>query len=103
MIEEIIALLRLTADLIVIDSPPVIGIPDSSLIVNHVDRVLLCVEAARTEKQVLQRTLKSLENARNKFIGVVLNKVDPVTTYGGYKYYHRSYEGLNVVKRLLGM
>lgn len=103
MIEEIIALLRLTADLIVIDSPPVIGIPDSSFIVNHVDRVLLCVEAARTEKQVLQRTLKALENARNKFIGVVLNKVDPVTTYGGYKYYHRSYEGLNVVKRLLGM
>jgi uncharacterized protein involved in exopolysaccharide biosynthesis/MinD-like ATPase involved in chromosome partitioning or flagellar assembly len=103
IIEEIIALLRVTADLIVIDSPPVIGMPDSSFIVNHADRVLLCIEAAKIEKQVLQRTLKSLENARDKLIGVVLNKVDPVTTYGGYQYYHRSYEGLNVVKKLLGM
>jgi tyrosine-protein kinase Etk/Wzc len=100
MIEEIIALLRLAADLIVIDSPPVIGIPDPTFIINHADRVLLCVEAARTEKKALQRTLKSLENARDKFIGVVLNKVDPATNYGGYKYYQRHYEGLNNVKKL---
>jgi hypothetical protein len=30
----------------------------------------------------------------------VLNKVDPATNYGGYKYYQRHYEGLNNVKKL---
>ncbi|MGH7492448.1 MAG: GumC family protein [bacterium] len=100
MIEEIIALLRVAADLIVIDSPPVLGMPDASFIASHADGILLCVEAAKTDKKVLQRTVRSLENERSKLMGVVLNKVDPLTTYGGCNYYQKNYKGLNAVKNL---
>jgi Mrp family chromosome partitioning ATPase/capsule polysaccharide export protein KpsE/RkpR len=87
MIEEIISALKQSADLIVIDSPPVIGIPDASFIARHANVVLLCVEATKTEKRVLQRALRSLENAHAKLLGIVFNKVDPATSYGGYKNY----------------
>jgi Mrp family chromosome partitioning ATPase len=48
---------------------------------------LLCVEAAKTDKKVLQRAQRALEHTQAKVLGVVLNKVDPAVLYGGYKYY----------------
>ncbi len=87
VMEQIISLLRQSADLIVIDSPPVIGIPDASFIARYADQILLCVESARTDKKVLQRALRTLQNVQAKILGVVLNKVDPAVLYGGYKYY----------------
>lgn len=85
--EEIISSLKQAADLIVIDSPPVLGIPDACFIARHTDIVLLCVEATKTQKRVLQRTQRSLENAHAQVLGIVLNKVDPALSYGGYRNY----------------
>lgn len=87
IIEEIISLLKQAVDLIVIDSPPVIGIPDASFIARYADQILLCVEATKTDKKVLQRAQKVLDHTRAKVVGVVLNMVDPAVLYGGYKYY----------------
>jgi tyrosine-protein kinase Etk/Wzc len=102
IIEQVISLLKQAADLIVIDSPPVIGIPDACFIARHVDCVLLCVEAAKTNKKVLQRAQKTLANLRAKVLGVVLNKVEPAVLYGGYeyyKYYQRHYSKPGARKR----
>ncbi len=104
LLEEILSQLKQIADLIVIDSPPVIGIPDASFIAHHADGVLLCVEAAKTEKSVLQRAQKSLDRVHARFLGVVLNKVDPAALYGGYKYYRhyqRKYDGISATPKLL--
>lgn len=102
VIEEIISLLKQTADLIVIDSPPVIGIPDASFIARYTDQILLCVEAAKTDKKLLQRAQRALDHTQAKVLGVVLNKVDPAVLYGGYKYYkyyERHYKKPGAVKR----
>jgi len=96
IVKEVVSSLKQAADLIVIDSPPIIGIPDACFIARHVDSVLLCVEAAKTEKRMLQRAQKSLVSMHAKFfLGVVLNQVDPAAHYGGhqyYKYYQKQYK-----------
>jgi uncharacterized protein involved in exopolysaccharide biosynthesis/MinD-like ATPase involved in chromosome partitioning or flagellar assembly len=102
IIKEIMSLLKQAADLIVIDSPPVIGIPDSSFIARYADQILLCVEATKTDKKVLQRALKVLDHTQAKVLGVVLNMVDPAVLYGGfkyYKYYERYYNKPGAVKK----
>lgn len=87
IIEKIISLLRQGADLIVIDSPPIIGIPDAGFIARYADHILLCVEAAKTERRILKHAKRTLDNTHAKTLGVVFNKVDPAVFYGGYKYY----------------
>jgi uncharacterized protein involved in exopolysaccharide biosynthesis/MinD-like ATPase involved in chromosome partitioning or flagellar assembly len=87
VIEEILSLLKRTANFIVIDTPPLIGMPDASMIAHYCDGVLLCVEAGQTEKKILLRAQKILDQGDNKLWGVVLNKVEPDTIYGTYKYY----------------
>jgi len=86
--EEILAMLRRIADFIVIDTPPVIGIPDASTISRYCDGVILCVAAGQTEKTTLVRFKKILDQAaNNKLWGVVLNKVEVNSVYGPSKYY----------------
>jgi Mrp family chromosome partitioning ATPase len=87
VMEEILSVLKRIANFIVIDTPPLIGMPDASIIAHYCDGILLCVEAGQTEKKVLQRAQKILDQGDNKLWGVVLNKVDPDTIYGTYKYY----------------
>jgi tyrosine-protein kinase Etk/Wzc len=85
--EEILSMLRRIAEFIVIDTPPVIGMPDASIITRYCDGVLFCVAAGETDKTILLRVKKILEQTGNKLWGVVLNKVDPNVIYGTSKYY----------------
>jgi non-specific protein-tyrosine kinase len=87
VIEEILGMLKRIANFIVIDTPPLIGMPDASMIARYCDGILLCVEAGCTEKKILLRAQKILDQGDNKLWGVVLNKVDPDAIYGTYKYY----------------
>lgn len=101
---EIFLCLKNTADLIVIDSPPALGIPDACFIMRHSDSILFCVEAAKTDGKALHRTLKFLDKANSKFLGVAFNKVNPSMIYGGYghyKYYLKQYGRMNGSKQLV--
>ena len=91
IIEQIISILKQAADFVVIDSTPVIGIPDTNYIARYADQILFCVETARTETKLLQRALKVLDHTHAELLGVVMTKVDPTVLYGGYEYY-RQYE-----------
>ena len=94
VIEEILKVLRQSAELIVIDAPPVIGMPDASFIGRYADGILFCVEAGHTDRKMLLRAQKILDSVNGKILGVVLNKVDPSSICGGskyYRYYVRNY------------
>jgi uncharacterized protein involved in exopolysaccharide biosynthesis/Mrp family chromosome partitioning ATPase len=93
--EEILSMLRQVADFIIIDTPPVIGMPDASIIARYCDGVLFCAAAGQTDKTMLLRAKKILEQASNKLWGVVLNKVDLNVIYGPSKYskYYAKYYG----------
>lgn len=58
-------------DWIVIDSPPVLPLADTSVWARFADGILLVVRAGRTERPALQRGLGALEHS--KMLGLVVN------------------------------
>ncbi len=66
-------LVQLTAsfDWIIIDSPPLLPLADTSVWARFADGVLLVVREGKTEKRQLQRGLTALD--RSKLLGVVVN------------------------------
>src|SRR5215208_4960899 len=80
---------RLTAsyDMVLLDSPPLLPVTDSTVLSKLAGGVLLVVGADRLHRAQLQETLVSLETAGADLFGIVLNKAnrkDQATyTYGG--------------------
>jgi protein-tyrosine kinase len=69
-------------DWVIIDSPPLLPVADSSFLADMVDGVLLVVRAGVTPMATAQRSCQELKG-RN-VVGVVLNAVDPAQAYGSY-------------------
>jgi len=69
-------------DWIILDSPPLLPVADSSFLADLTDGVLLVVRAGSTPMATAQRSCQEL-HGRN-VVGVVLNAVDPAQAYGSY-------------------
>jgi polysaccharide biosynthesis transport protein len=77
---------------VIIDAPPVMGMPDSILLSSIVDGTVLVVKAGETQKNVLSETKKVLRNVNAKLLGVVLNGVKRTDMkYDHYSHYFSSY------------
>jgi capsular exopolysaccharide synthesis family protein len=79
-------------DWVIVDTPPVMAVTDSSVVGHVVNGVLFVVGAEMTSRYAAQRALEQLEHARAKFVGAVLNRVD--LQHNGYyysQYYRREY------------
>ncbi len=79
---------QLTAwfDWIIIDSPPVLPLADTSLWMRSADGILLVTRQGTTEKQQLQRGLETLE--RSKLLGALLNSSTTAAHSNYYYQYH---------------
>jgi polysaccharide biosynthesis transport protein len=89
---DFLASLTAHFDWVVIDTPPVMAVTDSSVVGHLVTGVVFVVGAEMTSRHVAQRALEQLEQARAKFIGVVLNRVDlKHNAYYYSQYYRREY------------
>jgi Mrp family chromosome partitioning ATPase len=64
-------------DRIVLDSPPVMGFTDASLIAHEQAGVVFVVSADRTGRRAAQAALERLEAVGARFVGAVLNRVAP--------------------------
>ena len=72
-------------DWVILDSPPALAVHDASVLADMCDGVLFVVRAGSTDYTVAERA--SLEFNKKNLLGVVLNRVDEMESYGGY-YYH---------------
>lgn len=84
---RIIKKLKDNADVILLDSPPVIGFADALILANQVDGVLLVVEVKRVHREAVKRAKDLLEKSKAKILGVILNKID-LKREGYYHHYH---------------
>ena len=75
---------RRTYDYVIIDTPPVLPVPDCRVIARWADSLLLVVAAHRTPRRYLEEALNALDP--EKVAGVVFNSVDPPRP-GPYGYY----------------
>jgi non-specific protein-tyrosine kinase len=69
----LLARLAAEADLVLIDSPPVLGSADALLLASHADAALMVVRADRTADADAQEAMKALRRAKTGVLGVVLN------------------------------
>ncbi len=74
-------------DLILIDSAPVLAVPDNLLLVAGLDRVILVARASHTSTRDLRKTQVALQQANARILGVVLNQANPHDVH----YYHPRY------------
>jgi tyrosine-protein kinase Etk/Wzc len=75
-------------DLILIDSPPLLLVPDSMVMSSIVDGVLFVLESEKNEESMVLNAQKFLEKTNSRVIGVVLNRVDPKMMYRDKDYYY---------------
>ena len=78
--------LRAEADLVLLDSPPVLAVADPMVLGAQIDGVILVVDAGVTRVQALAAAKEQLTRSSAQLLGVVLNKLS--STAGGYYYYH---------------
>ena len=77
------------ADVVVVDSPPVLSMADAAVLAQAVDGVLLAVEANKTRRGAAQDAVLSLQQIGANVLGVVLTQVPQRNSR--YYYYYREY------------
>ena len=63
-------------DLVLIDSPPILGVSDASVLANEADMTIIVVQHRKLPRHMLLRVKQAVENVGGKVLGVVLNNVD---------------------------
>ncbi len=74
-------------DLVVVDSPPLLGFPEPLHVASLVDGVLLVALSGSTNRKALQLALNQLRRIGAQTLGVVMNGATR-DTQGGYYYHH---------------
>ncbi|MBX0328296.1 CpsD/CapB family tyrosine-protein kinase [Oscillochloris sp. ZM17-4] len=75
--------LRATADIVLIDTPPVVAVTDAAVLAPQADGVLLVLQAGHTRRDRAREARQILEKVKANIIGVVLNNA---RLEGGYSY-----------------
>ena len=83
---SLLEICRNNYDVIMVDSPPVLGISDASVISQEVDVTLLLIQHRRYPRNVSQRAKRVIEEVGGKLFGVILNNVN-IKTDDNYYYY----------------
>lgn len=89
-----------TYELVIIDSPPVLGFPEPLQIAVSVDGVVLVARAGQTNQKALRSVLNTMQRLRVNVLGLVLNGVKKEMTdsyhyhsyYGNYYSHYRAQE-----------
>jgi polysaccharide biosynthesis transport protein len=90
---ELLGVVARQFDWVVIDSPPVLAVADSTLVVQDVTGVLFVVSTEKTTRDAARVAIERLDVAGARFFGAVLNRAN-VDRHEYYfdPYYRREYE-----------
>ncbi len=77
------------ADVVLVDSPPILMVADAQILSGMVDGVVLVVKSGRTKVDAVKQAKERIEKANARIIGTVLNAVQKSDGgyYYGYSYY----------------
>ncbi len=87
---ELIQDVKQRFDLVLVDSPPILGVSDASVLASEVDLTMIIVQHRKLPRNMLLRVKQAVENVGGNVIGVVLNNVD-VRSDSQYQYYTSYY------------
>ena len=83
---DLLSQLRLEYDVIVIDTPPVLVVPEARLVAQHADCVIYSVRWGKTLKRMVQQGVALLNDVGVEVSGITMNMIDQreATRYGEY-------------------
>ena len=87
---EALAELAKGYDRVVLDTPPVLGLSETTFVQNHADGYVLVVRADKTPRKDVHEAVRLLEGFGTPFLGFVLNGVDFSKKANSYNYYYYS-------------
>ncbi|HEY9673871.1 MAG TPA: polysaccharide biosynthesis tyrosine autokinase [Waterburya sp.] len=94
--------LRESFDLILFDTPPLLGLADARILAAHTDGIALVVGLGKTDRSVLTEVLYGLKTSRARVLGLIANGVKGYTTstYEQYlRYYTEAPKGQKLSRR----
>ncbi len=110
--KELLDWLAESFDYVLVDTPPLSSVADADLIANQCDGALLVVRGSFTPRALVADSLKQLERANCRLMGVVLNRVTAennayyrygkYSKYGKYSNYGYSSSGSDAGKATSG-
>ena len=89
-LKTLISELKKRYDRVLVDSPPIIGVSDASLLATAVDGAMLLIQHRRNPQAMTLRAQQTLQSARTPLWGAILNQV-PVGGGEDYGYYTHNY------------
>ena len=89
---SLLASLRTRFDYIFIDSPPVMPLTDPCILGGMTDGVILAVQAARTQRDMVKTVENRLQQAHAKLLGYIMTNVEYHLPHYLYRYVHE-YDG----------
>lgn len=78
-------------DYVIYDTPPCVGMTDSSLVGRYMDAAILVVKSDSTHRKIVSNAKKSLENAGVALVGSILNQYKMSSDVSNYYYYYSYY------------
>ena len=86
-------------DYVLVDTPPLTNVADGDLIASNCDGALLVVRSGVTPRSLIATSIKQLERANCKLMGIALNRVDikkdirysKYSKFSKYDYYYGSH------------
>lgn len=84
------------AEIVVFDTPPLLGLSDASILASVVDGIILVVDAKRNRKKNLQQAKALLEKAGARVLGCVMNKQQLNRREAAHHYYRTEEQSAGV-------
>lgn len=86
---ELLMELRDLADIVIVDSPPILACADTVFLGKWVDGILMVAEWGKTDRSAFVEAVERARQGGLRVLGTVLNKVKPPSK--GYYYYYYYY------------
>lgn len=84
---EVLGACQELADLVIVDSPPILAAADAAVLAAQTDGVLMVLETGSSDRKAVEYAAEQLKRSSAHLLGVVLNKV-PLNGHRSYYYYY---------------
>lgn len=88
--EEVLQQFRAHADIVILDSPPVLAVADAGILGSYCSGAVLVIDAEKTRSDIARRAVETLRGTNTKILGVILNKLNEKRGEGYSSYYENS-------------
>jgi len=84
--QELIQTCKKTFDMVLIDTPPILGLADATVLAGYSDGLILVARQGHTSLDAIRAAKEQIIRGKGRLLGIVLNKVE--RRLGHYDYYH---------------